>query len=162
MPRTAAALLLVLVACGSASDPAPRREPARRSAPDTEQPLAIPEPPPSARSSFNRFSSPKRAAGKPAAVTAARAARPEVDLGSRACQNARSNALRMEAYVTSVEQEIEWLEDQADDIRDTSRSRGYYEGRLAAAEQQLEQAEDALADYVQSQRQQGLPPGCLR
>ena len=80
----------------------------------------------------------------------------------RACEDARSNVLRMEAYVASIEQEIEWLEDQADDIRDTPRSRGYYEGRLAAAEQQLEQAEDALGDYVQSQREQGLPPGCLR
>jgi hypothetical protein len=95
-------------------------------------------------------------------VSVARAGRPEVELGSRACENARSNALRMEAYAASIEQEIEWLEDQADDIRDTPRSRGYYEGRLAAAEQQLEQAEAALGDYVQSQRQQGLPPGCLR
>ena len=162
LPRTAATLLLVLVACGSASDPAPRSEPARASAPARTRPPEIPEPPPSARSSFNRFSSPNHAARKPAAVTAARAGRPEVELGSRACEDARSSVLRMEAYVASIEQEIEWLEEQADDIRDRPRSRGYYEGRLAAAEQQLEQAEDALGDYVQSQREHGLPAGCLR
>jgi hypothetical protein len=68
----------------------------------------------------------------------------------------------MEAYIASIEQEIEWLEDQADDIKHTPRSRGYYEGRLEAAEQQLEQAQNALSDHLDVQGEQGVPPGCLR
>jgi hypothetical protein len=68
----------------------------------------------------------------------------------------------MEAYVASIGEEIEWLEDQADDIKDTPDSRGYYEGRLEAAEQQLEQAQNALSDHLDVQRERGVPPGCLR
>jgi hypothetical protein len=132
-----------------------------------QQPLRIPQPPPTARSSFNKFSSsPDRAAQRLASrrstPTLARATQDEILPGSLACERARREVGRMEAYIASIEQEIEWLEDQADDIKDTPRSRGYYEGRLEAAEQQLEQAQDALSDHLDVQREQGVPPGCLR
>ena len=131
------------------------------------QPLRIPQPPPGTRSSFTKFSSsPQRAAQKLAprrsTPTLTRATPDEILPGSLACEHARREVGRMEAYIASIEQEIEWLEDQADDIKDTPRSRGYYEGRLEAAEQQLEQAQNALSDHLDVQREQGVPPGCLR
>ena len=180
LPR-ATPTALFLAACVSAAcdlgrgvaqegDPAPARAekttPPGPASEGVQQPLRIPQPPPGTRSSFTKFSSsPQRAAQKLASrptPTLARATPDEILPGSLACEHARREVGRMEAYIASIEQEIEWLEDQADDIKDTPRSRGYYEGRLEAAEQQLEQAQHALSDHLDVQREQGVPPGCLR
>jgi hypothetical protein len=183
--RATAISLLVLVALGSAAcdlerwlrtlagDSPARIEVASGSArdsrgaadPDLDRPLRAPDPPPSSRSSFNKISSsPSASAKEPASSaprSAARAPR-EIRPGSAACENARSGVARMEAHVASMEREVEQLEGEANDIRQSDTWRARQESRMEAAERQLEQAEDALGDYLDSQRQQGVPAGCLR
>ncbi len=182
MPRATPTALL-LAACVSAAcelgrgvaqegDPSPARAehettPSGPASEGVQQPLRIPQPPPGTRSSFNKFSSsPQRTAQRPASRRSTpsldRATPDEILAGSLACEHARREVGRREAYIASIEEEIEWLEDQADDIKDTPLSRGYYEGRLEAAEQQLEQGQNALSDHLDVQREQGVPPGCLR
>jgi hypothetical protein len=132
---------------------------------DLDEPLRAPAPPPSARSSFNKISSSSSTSAKKPASTAPRSAARaphEIRPGSAACENARSGVARMEAHVASLEREVERLADDANDIRQSDTWRARQESRMEAAERQLEQAEDALGDYLDSQRQQGVPAGCLR
>jgi hypothetical protein len=181
--RTASTVWLVLVALGSSAcdlEPwlrlltgdAPARlevaqkdpRPARADR-DLDQPLRAPDPPPSARSSFNKISSSSSTTAKKTAPTAGRSAPRaprEIQPGSAACQSARSSVARMEAQIESLERTVEQLEDEANDIRQSDYWRERQESRMEAAERQLAQAEDALGDYLDSQRQQGLPAGCLR
>jgi hypothetical protein len=140
--------------------------------PADEEPLRAPEPPPSSRSSFNRIRSSTAPSKKPAArgsyaappaAMARSAPAPrEIQPGSDACERARSGALRMQANVESIEREIERLEEVSDDIDYTPRTRERYEERVEAAEARLEHAEEAFGDYLQNERQRGIPLGCLR
>jgi hypothetical protein len=186
-PRATATSLLVLVALGSAacdlerwlrmlsSDSPARLEVAEgesaqdargfRADPDLDRPLRAPDPPASSRSSFNKISSSSSTPAKKPASSASRAAARaprEIRPGSAACENARSGVARMEAHVASMEREVERLSDDANDIRQSDTWRTRQESRMEAAERQLEQAEDALGDYLDSQRRQGVPAGCLR
>jgi hypothetical protein len=185
-PRATATSLLVLVALGSAacdlerwlrilSGDAPARvdvakgesaQDARPAAdPDLDRPLRAPDPPPSSRSSFNRISSSSSTTAKKTAPTAGRSAPRaprEIQPGSSACESARSNVARMEAQIESLGRAVEQLEDEANDIRQSDYWRERQESRMEAAEQQLVQAEEALGNYLDSQRQQGVPAGCLR
>jgi len=141
---------------------------------DLDEPLRKPEPPTSPRSSFNRISSSSSstAQGKPrhdahAPPAAMERSVPttgprEIQPGSDACERARIGAVRMQQQVESLEREIEQLEEVADDIDYTPRTRERYEARVDAAEARLEQAEDQLGDYIQNERQRGVPLGCLR
>ena len=169
-------LLLLVVGCDDEAPAEPLRvanvePPATTRAPEPEpaldEPLRAPEPPPSPRSSFNRISSgttpssPSRSSA--AAPTAAARAKPrEMEPNSHACESARSGALRMQGYVESVEREIERLEAVADDIDYSARTREAYEARREAAEERLASAEQQLSDYLQNERQRGVPLGCLR
>jgi hypothetical protein len=177
MARTAATLLLGVVALAGAGcdlerwlhwlagDPPPA---VAEAAPPERAPAREPERAPSARSSFNRIASApsapakkKRPSGAPMAT--ARVTSPSgVQPGGRACENVRSNVLRMEEYAAGIEREIERLEEQANDVELHAESRERYEARVEAAEERLEQAEDQLHEYILSQQQAGIPQGCLR
>ena len=178
--RATSTLLLLLAAGGAASCdadapaerprvaqlPASVARPAPEPDPVLDEPIRAPEPPPAERSSFNRFSSspaPKKAApsGYTPPAAPARAGR-EILPGSDACESARRGALRMQGYVESIEREIERLEESANDIEYSDRSREHFEARRDAAEERLDRAEDELGDYLQNERQRGVPPGCLR
>lgn len=190
MTRFGSTLLLVLVALagagcdlerwidwlagnpppGVAESAQPEREPdvAVRTARTSDEKLRAPEAEPSARSSFNRIASTpsasvrkKRPSGAPMAT--ARVASPSgVQPGGRACENVRSNVLRMEEYAAGIEREIERLEEQANDVELHAESRERYEARVDAAEERLAQAEDQLHDYILGQQQAGIPQACLR
>jgi hypothetical protein len=144
--------------------PAPRLP---KSEPAADEPLRAPAPPPSPRSSFSRFSSssaqskPARSSYAPLAAVA-RATPREIQPGSDACEKVRSGALRMQGYVESIERKIEGLEEVANDIDRSPRWREGYEAQMEAAEESLDRAEEELGDYIQSQRQRGVPLGCLR
>jgi hypothetical protein len=190
MRRTAASLLLALVALAGvgceierwldalAAEPPPRSAPAPARAAeeagpvgfsdaDLDRPLSAhtPEPAPAPRSTYNRTtpSSSARAAGAPRrAAPARRSAARELQPGSRACENARSHARRLEEQVASLELEIERLEEHANDIELHAETRERYEERVDSAESRLALAEDQLHEFVLSQQQAGIPQGCLR
>lgn len=144
----------------SAARPAPQSDPV------LDEPLRAPEAPPPGRSSFNRFSSssaPKKPAPGTYAPPASSAPRSrEIQPGSSACENARAGALRMQNYVESIEREIEGLEESANDIEYSDRYREHSEARMEAAQERLDAAEEQLSDYLQNERQRGVPLGCLR
>jgi hypothetical protein len=167
MMRTAFAVLLGLAAAlGGCEIEAERRPvarvaiPAQPEADPAQAESRLPEPPPSAHSTFNRISSgePKQ---KPARSRRASAPR-EMQLGSEACERARANFLRLQNHVEAIESEIDRLEDLANDIDNSDAARESWEAQVERYEEQLDRAEDDLDSWVHNERERGVPPGCLR